>query len=236
MAWYDGNDPSTAGPTIVPILPADAVAPTQWDDKSGNARHLNNRNSTPLYKTPQAGRNGVMRFDGVDDYFYMTSPFMYANGTIEIWAVYRSNESGLGTIIAEGLTTNAAAHYSLLDVDSTDDVQFTLSNTAGVDRIVNAQDRSTNAFDLIIATDLGAAGGSNVEVVDIDAGTTAAYTRDAMTMTRTAVGYLPRSTPAVFLDGDVAEIVVLASQATSSERALLTNYFNTKFGRWWTPT
>ena len=103
------------------------------------------------------------------------------------------------------------------------------------DGFVNSQDRQTNTFDLCILTDSGAATGASNEVVDVDAGTTGSYTRDAATMNNHAVGFCRRNTNTLFLDGDIAMILELSSAASSGERTALTTYINTQFGTSWSP-
>lgn len=228
-AWWDGADPEGDG-----TPPANGSNPSSWIDKSGNAHNLSVVGA-PSFQATGLNSKGVLRFDGVDDGYAVASAFIYALGTAQIWAIAKSDESGTGTIIAEGVTTNANAVYRLYDDDTNNDYVWQLTNTTPVDRFANTQDRQTNAWDLVIVTDNGAATGTSNEVVDVDAGTTGAYTRDGPAFSRLAIAFTRRNTDTVWFDGDIAEILVLTSAASSGERTALSSYLNTKWGQSWTP-
>lgn len=228
-AWWDGNDPEADG-----TPPADNATPTTWQDRSGNGRHLTTRSGTPTYKTNQLGGRGVMRFDGVDD-GYGRGNYLYTFSNPEIWFIARSNESGNGFICCDVTSSGGTPRYGIVDDDTNNDYLFQLINSSGTTRISNTQDRSTNAFDLVIVTDYGAATGTNVEVVDVDAGTSAAYTRDSISFDRFSVGFKNDNIPDTFFDGDIAELIVFSSHVSGTNRVGLTNYLNAKWGQSWTP-
>jgi hypothetical protein len=190
--------------------PADGALVYQWKDKTGNSHVVESRNGLATgapYQTNVINGNGVMRFNGTND-GYLGAGFMYANGGIEIWFVTRSDESGTGCVIAEGGAGLVNAAYRVSSYD----------------------------WDLVVVRDTGAAGGTSVEVVDVDAGTTGAYTRDAMSLTQLAVGFIRRhGSDAQFFDGDIADILVLSSAATGGERTALAAYFNDKYDKTWSP-
>jgi hypothetical protein len=232
LAWWDGDDPSDG------TRPADGALVYQWKDKTGNSHVVESRNGLATgapYQTNVINGNGVMRFNGTND-GYLGAGFMYANGGIEIWFVTRSDESGTGCVIAEGGAGLVNAAYRVYDDDIPNAYAFNLDNEANVTRFTNSQDRSTNDWDLVVVRDTGAAGGTSVEVVDVDAGTTGAYTRDAMSLTQLAVGFIRRhGSDAQFFDGDIADILVLSSAATGGERTALAAYFNDKYDKTWSP-
>lgn len=233
-AWWDADDvasfPGLSGTSIgVSAPPAGG-----WLDRSGNAHHLTKASGITRETAVINGR-AVVRFDGVNGHVFTTTSFLYALATAEIWIVAKSDESGTGTLVSEGNTTSGAQVYRLYDDDTNNDYVFQYTNTSNVDRFINTQNRSTNDWDLVIATDRGTATGTSVEVVDVDAGTTGAYTRDGGTWTRFALGATFRSTVTLYFDGDIAEVAVLDSAASAGERTDLATYFNTKYGKSWTP-
>lgn len=230
MAWYDGADPQGDG-----TPPADGTAVNPWVDKTANNRHQAQIGSGPVYKANILNGKGVIRFDGVTGIFGSVSPFIFANGGCEIWFVAKSDESGTGAIISESRHDDNGPAYRIYDSDSINDYVFNFDST-GPTRFNNSQDRSTNDWDLVICTDNGAATGTSNEVVDVDAGTTGAYTRDSITMTLITIGGIRRAVGLEMpFDGDVADILVLSSSASSGERTALAAYFNTKCGKSWTP-
>jgi hypothetical protein len=230
VAWWDGADPEGDG-----APPADTTSVNPWVDKA-NSHDLTVVGGSQYRSNILVNGHGVMEFDGVDDGYDSTTAFIYALGTAEIWCMFKSDESGDGTLVAEGISTNGSAVYRLYDEDDTNDVNWQLTNTSNVDRFLNSQDRqSSGVYDLVIATDNGAATGTSNEVVDVDAGTTGAYTRDGPAFNRVAVGFTRRITNSLWFDGRIAEILVLTSAADSGERTALATYFNTKWGMSWTP-
>lgn len=230
VTWYD---PDNAAGVTVGV--ADVI--TALIDLAGNNDLTNG--GQPTWVSNNFNGRDIMRFDGVDDYLFMSSAFWFDLTTAEVWIVIKSDESGLGHVLNEGSTGLANYVYRIYDDDPNNDYVFNLENNAGTGRIVNAQDRSTNAWDLVIATDNGAAVGSKLEIVGVDVGTTGAYTRDTPSpaLNRFSIGAKITSSPASsFFDGDIAEILILSSAASSGERTLLAAYFNTKFGTSWSPS
>lgn len=233
MAWYDGTDPNGNG-----TLPSNNTEVTPWKDKSGNGRDVDRNGIVGTgaeFFTNQINGRGILRFDGLADGYFRSGVFMYANGGIEVWFVAKSNESGLGAIVSEGRTDTANLAYRIYDDETNNDYVFNLENSSGTTRFANTQDRSTNDWDLTICRDSGAATGTSVEVVGVDSGTTGAYTRDSVTMTAFSVGYCQRNNKSLFFDGDMADILILSSPATTTERALLAAYFNAKYAKTWAP-
>lgn len=233
-AWWDADDLATF-PGISGGVPGGSAPPAGgWLDKSGNSRHLTT-GGNPVRTTGVINGRAILRFDGVDDVMFSNTGFLFALGTAEIWIVARSDESGTGTLIAEGSAASGAQVYRVYDDDTNNDYVFQYTNTSNVDRFLNTQNRATNDWDLIIARDAGTATGTTLEIVDLDIGTTGAYTRDGGTWDRLGVGATRRSTVTLFFDGDIAEILVLDSAASAGERTDLATYFNNKFGKSWSP-
>lgn len=67
---------------------------TQWDDSSGNARHLAN-GGAPNYQTNEINGLPVVRFDGIDDSLWRDDASSYITGTtLTLLAVYRRQGTG----------------------------------------------------------------------------------------------------------------------------------------------
>lgn len=68
-AWYDASDASTLYTDLgTTLVSADAQSIEQWNDKSGNARHLTQTSAAarPTYKTGIQNGKSIARFDGGD--------------------------------------------------------------------------------------------------------------------------------------------------------------------------
>lgn len=237
QVWWDFTDLAS-----ITRAGGDGSAITLVNDKSptsvnGTSNFQLTNTGAPASMDNVFNGKSIARFDGVDDGLIQTgiTGFLYTNGTTEIWFIARSDESGTGTIIAEGHSADDNQVYRIYDNDTTNAYTFDYGNSAGVDRFVNSQSRSTNDWDLVVCTDNGAATGTSNEVVGVDSGTTGAYTRDGGTWSRIGVGVTHRNTQSLFFDGDMAEILILASAASSGERTSLAAYFNTKYAKSWSP-
>lgn len=233
LAWWDGTDVSAASMTFG-VGNAIAV----WKDKTANARNLDKANTNaPTSQTNVINGLPVVEFDPVAlSGFVRNSQFMYSNNTIEIWVVSKSDDAVNGTFISEGKSSTAAEVYRLLDLNATDQHQFTYSDPANVDRFVTAASRgSGSAWRLTIATDYGTAVGTKCEVVGVATATSGAYTRPATSFDRLSIGVCIRNSSSLFYDGQIAEIFVITSAATANERAALTAYINTKYAQTWAP-
>jgi hypothetical protein len=232
-AWYDFTDLTSYA--SLGSLPATPTGTPSMFDKTANNRDLST-GSTPLVTANQINGLPAMVFDGVSDQMFTNSAFVLGLGKpIEVWFIAKSNESGTGTIIAEGNAVSGAQVWRVYDDDTNNDYVFQYTNSSNTDRFVNSQNRNTNAWDLVIATDNGAATGTSNEVVDLDAGTTGAYTDDGGSWTRFGIGATRRSTDTLFFDGVIAEVLVLDGVATGPERTALAAYFNDRYGMTWSP-
>ncbi len=232
-AWYDFTDVTVYA--SLGSLPATPTGTPSMFDKTANNHDLST-GSTPLVTANQINGLPAMVFDGVADQMFTNTAFVLGLGKpIEVWFIAKSNESGTGTIISEGNAVSGAQVWRVYDDDTNNDYVFQYTNSSNNDRFVNSQNRNTNAWDLVIATDNGAGTGTSNEVVDLDIGTTGAYTDDGGSWTRFGIGATRRSTDTLFFDGAIAEILVLDGVATSGERTALAAYFNDKYGTNWSP-
>jgi hypothetical protein len=236
--WYDADDTSANSMSGTNAPPTDGgTAPENWLDKVANFdMTLGGAQLGVTWHDNVSGGAATMRFDGTQGYYVnIGGAFLNSTAIWEAWVVCKSDESGTGTVFAEGLSSSGAQVIRLYDDDTANDYVLQYTNISNVDRYLNTQDRSTAAFDLVIARDSGAATGTSLEVVDVDAGTTGAYTDDGGSWDRFGVGASVRSSATLFFDVDIAEIMFLNAAASSGERTALAGYFNSKFGQSWSP-
>lgn len=100
--WLDASDAST----ITHVT----NAVSQWNDKSGNTRHVSQGGAGTL-KPTYDGANGYISFDG-GDYLYNGSPFMHAAASYAIYAVIEGTASNYGAVVAEGNSGNANTAFA----------------------------------------------------------------------------------------------------------------------------
>lgn len=204
MAWYDATDAAT-------ITHASNVV-SQWNDKSGNARHISQTGATTLRPTYVPASNKIA-FDG-GDYLFNATPFMYANGGVAIYAVISAPNAQGTAMIAEGQNVNATPLYVPIwtkQATASPDLAAFVRNDAGVTIVAGVNGMggvfSDNTKKLIRIVDSGASftGFAN----GVQASNVIAYTRvNPTTFDRFALGGLLRNTFASGWTGDIHEVVI----------------------------
>lgn len=220
LAWYDADDATT--------ITESSGAVSQWDDKSGNARHISQLSAglKPTYTT------GQIAFDGTNDYLFNTSPFMYANGEINIFIVCSVFADTDKRIISEGSSTDGDPIYAVQTINPVGDkLSARIRNDSGTNLSTGVALSSASAFDdtkkLYQWGDNGSQLSGRVNSDDLQ---TSAYTRSGtLTLDRFSVGALLRSSSASHANIDVNEIVI-TSNLVDSSREIVEGYLAHKWG------
>ncbi len=100
--WLDASDSSS--------ITHATNAVSQWNDKSGNARHVSQGGSGTL-KPTYNGTDHYVSFDG-GDYLYNTSPFLHASSGYAIYAVIDGTASNYAAVVAEGNSGSAITAFA----------------------------------------------------------------------------------------------------------------------------
>lgn len=221
LAWYDANDASTI--TI-------ATGVSQWNDKSGNARNLTQGTggSQPTYDAV----NKKVTFNGSSQYLFNSSPFMYANNQIAIYAVVNVTGVNGATLIGEGSSAsgNPVYQFGNKNASPNSDVAGFLRNDALTTAVSSVNGFGVTAFNatkkLVRILDSGSVMNSYVNGSN---GTAAvAYTRSGvLTINRFSLGCLLRTTPSQYATGDVHEIVICTNDTYG---LILEGYLAWKWG------
>lgn len=100
LAWYDAAQTTAT---------ADAAAIAQWNDSSGNSRHLlqATAGNQPTWRAAVFNGMPAVRFDGVDD--FMASAGFTLNQPYELFVVGKQSAAGNGRVMVDGLTANSGA-------------------------------------------------------------------------------------------------------------------------------
>lgn len=202
LAWYDANDADT-----ITEVSGDV---SQWDDKSGNLRHVAQTSGTrkPTYTT------GQISFDGTADYLFNSTPFMYGNGTIDVYTVSSVFAASDKRFMSEGNSGDDLPMYTMQTKSGAGDVMSAfIRNDAGSIRLTGATLSASSAFDdtknLYQWGDTGSQFQGRVNADDLQ---TAAYTRSGVfTADRFAIGALLRIGSASYIDAVINEIVITSN-------------------------
>ena len=108
LAWYDASDAGT--------VTESAGSVSQWDDKSGNNRHVSQGSGAnqPTYN----GTNEVDFDSDSSQYLFNSSPFMYNNGSADMYIVGSAIVTAFGSIVAEGSSSSGNPIYVPMETGS----------------------------------------------------------------------------------------------------------------------
>jgi hypothetical protein len=222
--WVDAADAAT--------ITASGSNLTQWQDKSGNARHLNTSyNGAPQTGTRTVNGLNVIDFTPNDDISRASGQFMQALSALTLIVVALTDITNNQVIIGEANTANNSDQYRLAFSATGGAVNFggrpTASGTGwtygggtdvsdGTLHVIAATENGTDSY---LRLD-GAAEASNLGFTEGTWGT----------LNVLSVGCLVRSSDTQFLDGAIAEIVAYDRVLTADELAGVTNYLKGKWG------
>lgn len=221
-AWWD----ATGGTYLTKTN--DSIS--QWSDKSGNNRHLIQDNGTiqPTYS------NSSVVFNGVDQYLYSTSPFMYANGNISVFVVGAISPNVPDSrFLTESCTTDNDTFYGIAQQNTVDGTQMSVfvRNDAGGMLANHPVLSASGAMDDSKKLYCWADNGSNF-IGNFNGGALmeSAYTRTGVfTLDRLAMAAVVRATITWWLNCDINEVIV-TDFADNETRILMEGWLAWKWG------
>jgi len=232
-AWYDAGDTAS--------ITASGGAVTQWNDKSGNSRHLSQLDalSRPATSNRTLNARNVLDFDGSD---FMTNAGIGAeirslfvvfvsDQTITSSSGNQSLTSTVGDEVSSGLVLGAstgAFSGEVLTVFDEDEPNNYVDRQGVSDTTLAAINPGANFVSSVLGTNwfLGLNGSGDLR--DLTSGT-----RNALTFTASfGVGAgLRRSDETIgFFDGGIAEILCLSTGVDASTRQNIEGYLAHKWG------
>jgi len=209
----------------------------RWDDASGNGLHATQATATqqPAYRTGVLHGRPVVRFDGGDA---LQTPSIDHGGAraVTVYGVFSCIDGGGDRIVAElspdlGTSPNAYAFYR----DRFDKLAMLgRGSNNWNERVSSARVAGTAAFHL-------GCGVYNLRLhrheayVYLDGAATSAVTAifdndDAATIRTDVLNIGARNQSALFLTGDIAELIIYATAQTATERQRVEGYLASKYG------
>jgi hypothetical protein len=223
--WLDAADAAT--------ITESGGAVSQWDDKSGNLRHVSQGTSAsqPGYTSAES-----VNFDGSEDHLFRTDAFMYAAGQAHVFVVVTPETLGANEyLFGEGKSTDDDTIYSLMIMNAITSSTCSgfIRNDAASIRLDQPNGALSGAWvasekTLIAAQDTGSNFGLRKNG---GTATSANYSRSgALTPDRFAIGGLLRSSFGIPVHVKVHEFIVLTSAPTTDERQKIEGYLAWKWG------
>jgi hypothetical protein len=219
--WLDAGDSST--------ITLNGSTVSQWDDKSGNARHVTQATAgnQPDYSSD------IIAFNGTSDYLANNSAFMYDNGEADVYLIASVNSAADDRIVSEGFTGSNTPIYCIAETHNTDASRMCtlIRNDANSVRFNHNFLSAAGAFDnsakLYMWRDTGTSVAGRVSG---GTETSVAYTRSGvMSLNTFAVGALLRATPSVHAKVDIHELVITGN-LSDDERQRMEGYLAWKWG------
>ena len=220
--WLDAADTSS-------ITKSSSNKVSQWNDKSGNNRHVTQSGADSIKPTLSSDS---IAFNG-SQYLFNNTPFMYNNGSIEIYIVASGNTQNDKRLINEGSSAsnnplygfnitnqspqNRLAVYFRNDGNTAMRSQAAIVNDVAMDgsyKILNWKDTGSS----IIASVNGGATGS------------LSYSRSGtMSTNRFCVGGILRSSFSYGFSGNIKELII-SSPMSNADSQKVESYLARKWG------
>lgn len=227
--WYDASDTSS--------ITHSSGAVSQWNDKSGNGRHLTASSHKPTTGTRTIAGKNVLDFDGTDDYMETSA---HTDQSLQTNFVVFEPDSLAETIIFEkSANTNSNNGFFIALGPASGQVQSQVhaSTTNGVD--ANAYKWNSIAAvgtPVLVTMYYNGTANTNFYKNGVDQGfgtTTAAGFDDAIgskTLASNPLYVGARSGSVVPFNGKLAELIHYTRVLTGTERSDVENYLISKWG------
>ena len=221
--WVDASDLTTITGSQSTI--------SQWNDKSGNNRHLTQSTaaSQPIYKWNALNELSVVRFDGTDDYFDGSGL-----GTPWIHHPVRGGQSShggcqRGTLASDGTYTSSKLHLYTSTSGLNSKMALHSGGTINGSNTKTLNSWSIDTFHRGDVTNWGSTG-SIFHNGTLDAsGTMGANT--LLSLNAFNIGnWDDGSTKTRHLDGDLAELIIYPANLSDHERQQVEVYLARKWG------
>jgi hypothetical protein len=220
--WLDASDTSS-------ITKNSSNKVSQWNDKSGNNRHVTQSGADSIKPTLSSDS---IAFNG-SQYLFNNTPFMYNNGSIEIYIVASGNTQNDKRLINEGSSSNNNPLYAFQITNQSPQNRLAVyfrndANTAMRSQSAIVNDVAMDGFYKILNwKDTG----SSI-IASVNGGTTGSlsYSRSgSMTTNLFCIGGILRSSFVNGFSGSIKEIII-SSPMSNVDSQKIEGYLANKWG------
>lgn len=211
--WLDASDAST--------ITLNGSAVSQWNDKSGNNRHATQATAAnqPTYTLNGLNGKPVLTFDGVNDFFTMTSPVNESSVTLGFVSRLGSKNANEGSYLLGSSTP-----LGLVGYDDESRGMRLVSNSGGYfNSPLPASVRLAASFDTIAIS-------SNVATLYRSGTAIAGTVSLGANFQPTNIGTYGGGTLGRFWSGIMSEIIICNSTLSTTDRQRLEGYLAWKWG------
>jgi hypothetical protein len=218
VAWYDADDLGS-----IAVSGSDV---TQWNDKSGNARHATQGTSTNRPKSGTRTINGknVIDFDGSNDFLVNNAVAPFFSGDDKPFTVFMAGNTEATSRTAWMFGRSVSGTPYLWQYNSS--MQFRDDSNGTSSLTFTGSDTSGNQITTWRSSGLNFTGW--LKKVLINSGS--AYNRTNITLDWSTIGaYRTSAATDFYFDGMIGEIIYYSRQLTTDEVSLVQDYLSAKW-------
>lgn len=221
--WLDASDSST--------ITLNGSNVSQWDDKSGNARHFSQptSNNQPTYGTNiQNGLNAVQFNNSTKRVYLENTTFQYSGNTMHMFSVHINNKGGGATIYGRLFSFAASGQQ---DYNNTNGILLTYGTSSGISLYRNSAtvcstSAINNTWALVDAQRNGTSGKISLNGNSYSTGSTSSANQNIQ---RSRIGNDFNAIDSG-MNGYIAENILLTYIPTSDVETKLQGYLAHKWG------
>jgi hypothetical protein len=217
--WLDAADAST--------VTTESGAVSQWNDKSGNGRHVSQASSgsRPTFNATGQNSKGIINFNGTSSFLERVQTDLSTNWTCVI-AAKNNITTGFPVFVGQSSTTLTNPRWQLDRGDTS--ARMIRRNDAGAIQLPSQGTHTASAF-IQAGTNDGSLIGVSLNGAAL---TTAAAVTGTFTTNRLTVGalYAGSGSATAFLNGSMFEVVYAPSMLATLDRQKLEGYLAHKWG------
>ena len=222
--WLDAADADT--------ITLNGSNVSQWNDKSGNARHVSQSTSgnQPLYDST----DDFVDFGASTAYLFNTSPFLHDSGQISLFSVMDAVAASDTRWVSEGSSTSNTPLYIMSQCQNSGavaDGTWFIRDDGNSDLLSHTGYRLVGMF----------AAGKHINFSQDDngdvtlgrngvMGTTVSYTLGTLTLNRFSIGGILRSSFSNAMNFKLHEVVAVAGALTLDTRQTIEGYLAHRWG------
>lgn len=226
-AWYDASDASTITETGTGV--------SQWDDKSGNGRHMTqgtDANRPSLQAGVLNGRS-VVRFNGTSDRM-VASKLDSTAGSIFVVGMATSFATQPVFVFGSDTATNSVHRAGMFIFSTTSALSFIQRANDTNDFVTGNTVIATSTYHIFEAHSTGSAyslvvDGTTQTLSIVGGANTGDWFGDSPAIDNLSLGAEVDLAPGNFLPGDIAEVIIYDSVLSADERDQVWTYLR---GKW----
>ncbi|MGB0391401.1 MAG: hypothetical protein ACPGD5_07515, partial [Salibacteraceae bacterium] len=206
---------------------------TNWLDASGKSNDASATSSAPLLLDNQLNGHPTVNFSSTSGQYMMVPHSSSLNSPyVSVFLVGRMNASSnsKGTYLIKTTSGSIDDGFGLLRLNSKEKIRFYAGNY-GVNR--DSEHFHYGVFDLVVGNLKSSSSNDKITALVNNYGSSTTITGSVSNSNNNLyLGARPRNNGTLksFLDGDIAEIIVLSKDVTSTERIIVSNYLAAKYG------